>query len=1239
MTEHAWTQEQPVPFAGNERSELPTLPEVGRRYLPLLLLGRGGFGTVYLARDRLDGLVAVKQLHSGRYSSNVNALLARSGLLRKKEGYKSVLELAHEFEILASLRHPNIISVLDHGFDGQQRPYLVLEFLEGAQTLTEAGWDQPRAVQVELLLQMLQALVYLHRHGIIHRDLKPANVLVVDGHVKLLDFGLAISLEQRVRALRSGTRGYLAPEVLRGQPPSELSDLYSVGVMAYELFVGRSPHVPRSPRPELEAGSPAADSLESDLAWFASEGSPSSFEESGGWGAPEAVEIPRTVEPRLARFLRGLLTLEPLERFPNAEAATSALCEATGQPLPVETVVTRESFLQGACFVGRAQELARLGHALQEAEDEERGSAWLVGGESGVGKSRLLAEFRIRAMVRGAVVLRGQAITSGGSAYHAWREVLRGLVLLTRLEIWEAAIFRPLVPDIGELLQRDIPEPESLGPEAAHLRLLATVEEVFLRLPQPTVVILEDLQWADNATLSLLERLARSVSKARLLLLGSYRNDECPKLPEQVPALQVLTLPRLEPAEIAVLSESMMGAGGREPQVISLLEHETEGNPFFLVEVMRALAEQSGRLDQIGRWPLPDKVFVGGMRSIIQRKLEKVSRRAREPLRLAAVIGRDIQEELLRAAEPSLEVRSWLVECADAAVLEVAGNRWRFAHDKLREGLLESLSPEVTRALHQRAAEAIEAVYGEAGEWIAALAYHWGQGGDEAREGHYSEKAGDQAMSVYACSVAIPHFKRALAIAESRAEGARRLGLLEARLAETYYLAGNMPECRVHAERALAHLGWAVPRGQWGWRLGIPLQVLERLLQSVAPCAFAEKSPEARELRLEAGRLLVRLCEVLFYLQDATQLIWSGLRLVNVMEPGGPSQCLARGYIVMATVLSSLPRMRSLVEAWCTRAVEMAERVGTPSDVAYTLGRCAVCGIGNARWKDVEGWLERARRLADAARDFRQSEESRAMMALSSQYQGRYPSGLQAADEMEESARRRGAEQTRHWGPMCRAGSLVRLGRTEQALRELEEELPWFEAHAGASETVIIQGALALALLRREQEARALEVAGRGLTLLRGMRPVAYWLHTGVTQVAEVYLTVWERRLAVARPGEQPPVREAREACKACKALRAFAHAFVVGEPFSLLCDGLEAWLSGRARAARRAWRRCAERSRELEMPYEEGRARLELGRHLALEDPDRRTHLLRARELFAALGTADDLRRVEAELAREGAS
>lgn len=1233
MVGHAMPQGPSASSVGDDQRNLPfipRLPEVGNRYRLLMRLGDGGFGSVYLAKDRLGGLVALKQLHSGHSGSGTKELPGPAGRAPASP-YRLALLLAHEFEILASLRHPNIISVLDYGFDGQQRPYLVLEFLEDAQTITEAGWEQPRKIQTELLSQMLQALIYLHRRGIIHRDIKPANVLVADGQLKLLDFGLAIGLEQRARALRSGTRGYLAPELLRGEPPSVLSDLYSVGVIAHELFVGRHPDEQRLPFPGSGA-SRLPRSLASDLAWFAEQSSTPDLEEVREMASRKVSDVPDSLEPELAGFLRKLLAFAPHERFQSAEAAIAALHESMGQAIPVETAATRESFLQAARFIGRRHELALLGHALTVAEKAQRGSAWLVAGESGVGKSRLLAEFRILALVRGATVLRGQAIDRGGNAYQPWREILRHLALFSMLEEREAAIFKPLVPDIGALLERDIPDPEPLSAEAAHQRLLATVEEVFSRLPQPTVVLLEDLQWADSATLSLLCRLAGSASRARLLVLGGYRDDERPTLPRELPTFQVLKLPRLTSEEIAALSESMMGSGGQAPHVLSLLEHETEGNPFYLVEVIRALAEQSGRLNRIGYEPLPAKVFLGGMRSIVQRRLEKVPPGARELLRLAAVIGREIHEELLRAADPSVELTAWLGECSNAAVLEVTGNRWRFAHDKLREGLLDELSPELTRALHREAAEVIGAVHQDAAEWVAALALHWGQAGDEAREAHYSELAGEQAMSVYACAVAIPYFQRALAFYESRGEGASRLGRLEARLAESWFLVGDLRQCRAHAERALAYLGWPVPRSRLGWRLGLPLQVLERFLQFATPWAFLEKSHEEQQKRLEAGRLMVRMCEIFIYAQESERLLWSGFRMLNVLEPHGPSQCLARGYSSMATVLSSLPVLRPVVDSWCTRAMRMAGRVGTPADLVFTLVRSAVCGIGFARWRDVEVWTEQARRLADEARDFRQAEESRVVMSMAAQYQGRFRRCIRLADELEASARRRGSMQTRLWGPLCRAAALVRLGRPQVLLQELEVELPWMEAQADASVMVSIHGMRALALLLQNQEARALEVAQRGLALLRGMRPVAYWLYTGVAHVAEVYLTVWERRGGATARDQEELVRAARDACKA---MRAFSRAFVFGQPFALLCNGLEAWLSGRPEAARCAWGRCVKRARALGMPYEEGRGWFELGRHLPPEVPARRTYLLRARERFAELEAADDLKRVDAELAR----
>ncbi|HZI13846.1 MAG TPA: serine/threonine-protein kinase PknK, partial [Myxococcus sp.] len=171
-------------------------------------------------------------------------------------------------------------------------------------------------------------------------------------------------------------------------------------------------------------------------------------------------------------------------------------------------------------------------------------------------------------------------------------------------------------------------------------------------------------------------------------------------------------------------------------------------------------------------------------------------------------------------------------------------------------------------------------------------------------------------------------------------------------------------------------------------------------------------------------------------------------------------------------------------------------------------------------------------------------------------------------------------------------------------------------------------GTLSLALLHGGQRQRALELAARGMALMRGTRPVNGLMLGGVYTLAEVYLAAWE----LARGGPAAEARELeRAAGEACRLLGAFARAFTFAEPSFLLCDGLRAWNSGRTGAALRAWQRCAGRAGELEMPYEEARARLELGRRLAPGDPAREAHLARARELFQRLEAAADLARAEA--------
>ncbi|MCY1018539.1 serine/threonine-protein kinase [Pyxidicoccus sp. MSG2] len=1154
---------------------------VGGRYRILDFLGRGGAGTVWRAQDLLAGPVAVKLLH--RTLEDLARLPQSPGTPSSAARHELALSLAHEFQTLASVRHPHVISVLDYGFDAERRPYLAMDLLEDAKHLVEAGAGRPLSVQVDLLLQTLDALAYLHRRGIIHRDLKPANVLVAHGQVKVVDFGLAVGREHVHRAQPAGTPGYLAPELFEDQPPSEVTDLFSVGAMACQMMFHRLPHAGR-------------------------------------------VDAPPGFPPALKALLERLVSPEPRKRPRGADEVIAALRAATGQSVPRESAATRESFLQAARYVGRAREQVRLSGVLEDAR-RGRGAAWLVGGESGVGKSRLLEELRALALVRGMAVLRGQAVAAGSSPYQEWRPVLRWLSILTTLEEREASVLKPLVPDLESLLGKTVEDPAELGAEMAQARLMQVVEDVFARLPQPTVVILEDLQWARSESLLLLARLATRAGGQRLLLLGSFRDDEAPELPSQLPDMQVLRLPRLDALEIAVLSQSMIGAQGARPHLVDWLRRETEGNPFFLVEVVRALAEEAGGLDKLGDMALPERVFAGGVRRLVSRRLEKVPAPHRELLKLAAIQGRHVDVALLERAAPGADVERWLNECAGAAVLDVADGRWRFAHDKLREGVLEELSTEERPGLHRRVAVALEAAHGNGSEWTAALCYHWGAAGDRVREAKYARHAGEDALRVGACREAVPFLLRALELVSEQGGDAVSLGHLEALLAEARFQLGELAEFRTLAEQALKHFGWPVPSSKVGWVLGTLGQVALRLAQSARPDVYDAETEEKRRVRLVAGRLLMRLTDAYIYAQEALPVLWSGLRMLNLCEPAGASPELARGYTNMAVVVGTVP-IHPVAEAWAGRARDVAERVGSPSDLAYVLVRNAVYAAYVARWAEVEEWVLRAIGIVDSTGDLRLAEECRSFLNVTYLYQGRFSQSLPLLAWLETSARRRDAAQSQHWALHYQAHIHLRLGDYVKARALLEQTLEWTEAHGGITDRIIVEGTLALLRLREGNPGGAREAAEKALAKLSAGKPVAHFVYFGAMSVAEVLLTLWEQDGGV-------DASLAASAKAARKAVDAFAKVFPFGKPASLLWRGREAWVAGDAPRAYESWRRCIHAAEKKGTAFEAARARLELARHLPSDDPARRMHAQRAAELFTELGTREELAWTRAESLR----
>lgn len=728
-----------------------TTQTIGRRYVLNDHLGMGGMGTVYRATDRLTGQsIALKRV------------IASPGDLTftsKGESGSTLLALASEFRTLASLRHPNIISVLDYGFDEAQRPYFTMEYLPDAKTIIQAGKGKTQEEQLGLILKMLQALVYLHRRGILHRDLKPGNVLVAQGQLKVVDFGLSMEVRTRSETdharSTAGTLAYMAPELFHDRPVSRASDLYAVGVIAYELLAGHHPF------------------NTSNIALLINE------------ILNKTVNVPDIgLNENLTIVLEHLLAKKPEERSSDVSQVIQDLCQATNLPLPPETEAIRESFLQAAKFVGRAAELSQLTGALDDTLNG-RGSSQLVSGESGVGKSRLLEELRTLALVKGVVVLRGQAVREGGRVYQVWRDMLPFLCIFTDLDDVEASILKPLVPDISNLLGREIHDPPPADPQTTQNRLFALIVKLFQRLPQPAVLVLEDLHWAGSGSLGLIKHVSREAPHLPLFLIGSFREDDSPNLPERVPAAQVLRLSRLDDASIRELSVSILGETGRQPEIVDLLRRETEGIPFFLVEVIRALAEHAGELSQIGQRLLPEKILAGGIEQIIERRLNRVPQEAHELLRMAAVIGRELDLNVLRTLNPKTDIELWLTLCANAAVLEVQENRWYFTHDKLREYVLEELSADERSLFHRRAAEAIERVYtDDLAKHSAILAFLWRAAGNDKKELLYSELAGQQELSNSVYAEGIRFLQRALELllkqpdTLARAEHELRLQLL-----------------------------------------------------------------------------------------------------------------------------------------------------------------------------------------------------------------------------------------------------------------------------------------------------------------------------------------------------------------------------------------------------------------------------------------------------------------------------
>ncbi len=776
-------------FSGTERYE------VRQR------LGQGGMGVVYEAFDRRrERAVAMKVLRDPE----------RGSLYRFKR----------EFRAAADLLHPNLVRLFDLGVLPQGGFFFTMELLAGqplsafayvpsredpsglAETLqaptspsrSGAAWLETPAL-VRLLAGVAEGLAFLHRARKVHRDLKPSNVMVDPrGEPKLLDFGILRELDAPGALTAThgaiGTPLYMAPEQVSGRQVGCEADLYSLGCVLYELLCGQPPF--QGPPPQV-------------LMRHLSE-------------APTPPSALRPCDGALEALCLSLLSKDPAAR-PDA-AGVLARLHALGGPVP-RPALRAPAVTPG--LLGREAERAALARAREEAEAAPR--VVLLGGESGAGKSALLAELAATAQTAGAGVWLGRCYEREQVPYKAFDALVDALALdLARRGDAGAplAAAQKLLPAGTQALARLFPvlreapavrrlaDETALGDAKAERRRATGALFGLLRglSPNAPILLLDDLQWADPESLEVLSWLAEDGEAPPCLVVGAYRPEEVPEghalrdlsqsAGGRVSSLALAPLPGAALEElVAAYSTASLSEENRRQLAL-----EARGNPFLAVELARALRE-----DPAAQGALPT------VAELVARRLLRVGEAARGVLSAAAVAGGRSTFPLLAAAtglSPAALAEA-LDELLRAELLrEAPGPRgeeaYDLAHDRFRQAAYEQIPKQRRAALHRALAEHLGAA-----EDAARAVEHWRRAEEPARAKAAAFEAArraeaqlafDRAAELYALAEGtIPAHDLAAARAAALTKAGRHS---EAAAAFTRAAEAAEAACHAHREAAAA---------------------------------------------------------------------------------------------------------------------------------------------------------------------------------------------------------------------------------------------------------------------------------------------------------------------------------------------------------------------------------------------------------------------------------------------------
>lgn len=912
---------------------------------------------------------------------------------------------------------------------------------------------------------------------------------------------------------------------------------------------------------------------------------------------------------------------------------------------PRETMGSRATRLGiTSPLVGRQREIALLQASLDQLANGQ-GGILILAGEPGVGKSRLVAETRRLSKGGRTLWLEGRAVSFGRSlSYLPFIDILKESFDIadddadedswSKLEIGLEELFaeraHDFLPYLATMLALRIPDAFAdrimyLDGPAFRRQVFLCMRQLFERLAtrQPLVLFLEDWHWADQSSIELAEHLLPLAGTKPLLVFLATRPD--PEGPtariQQIAAsqggqrLQEVALAPLSDADSAVLVGNLVGQLDIPAGLRGQILRKTEGNPFFIEEVIRSLVTEGvlvrGARDsswQLARQHeqvhLPDTV-----QGLILARIDRLEEEVKQALKLASVIGRSFFNRILEViSKAQRNLGGNLAELEHAELIRqtqlVPEVEYIFKHALVHEAAYGSILAENRRAIHRRVAQAIEMLFEDRPEeFTSLLAHHYTRAEDWGKAQEYLFKAGDQAGRMAADTEALEHFRQAEA-AYVKAFGDKLSPLQQAALARkigaALYGTGHYEQSLEQLRRALSRLGLHYPTSRWGVRRAILRYLGAHLMRGIRARLGM---PAARKLDLAWAQEISTICHFMSwmdYFLDKERMLLDCLLELHAGELSSYRVAEARGLSSLGFGFMTFQAL-GLSRRYHNAARAVAERTDNASAIAFAWFALGFLDYYDGLWDACDRNLNKGGSLYLESGDIHRWGGAMLMRSLVLYFRGDLTQTAALASELLRAGQDSADPQLTSWGYQVQGYPAMACGPLATTINHLRTGVA-LAARIPAWDNYLYQKALlskCLVLQGKIDEGRA--ELGDALDIIQVHHLTRPFDKIEVlTALANCAIAIADRALVKGDANEtSQALREARTCCES--ALRD-ARRMRGWLPEALRMRGTADWLSGNKTGALNYWRQSVAEAEQSRFPIEGARAFLEMG--MRSQDP-----------------------------------